>query len=36
METKLNLNDDLPLKKAQELYNMVLVVKYVFYENDKY
>ena len=35
MKIKLNLDDDLPLKKKLKLYNMKVVVGYVFHEGSK-
>ena len=31
-----NLDDDLPLKKTLEFYNMVIVVRSVFHESNNY
>ena len=36
MKIKYNSDDDLPLKKAPELYNMIIVVISVFHEGNKY
>ena len=36
MITKFNLADDLPLHKAPELCNMVIVVRSVFHEGNQY
>ena len=36
MEIKTNLDDDLPLKKTLKLYNMAIVVRFVFHEGNKY
>ena len=36
MKIKFNSGDDLPLKKTLELYNMVIVVRSVFHECNKY
>ena len=36
MKVKFNLNDKLPLDKIIEIPNMILVVKAVFHENNKY
>ena len=36
MKIKFNSGDDLPLKKTLELYNMVIVVRSVFHEGNKY
>ena len=36
MKIKFNSDDDLPLKKALESYNMILVVRTVLYEDNKY
>ena len=36
MKIKFNSDDDLPLKKALELYNMVVVVRSVFHKDSKY
>ena len=33
---KLNLDDGLPLKKTLQLYNMVIVARFVFHEDSKY
>ena len=33
---KFNSDDDLPLKKTLKLYNMVIVVRCVFHEDNKY
>ena len=30
------LDDDLPLNKIIEIYNMVIVIRAIFYENNKY
>ena len=30
------LDDDLPLNKMIEIYNVVIVVRAIFYENNKY
>ena len=35
MKIKLN-SDDLSLKKIKELHNMVIVVRFVFHEDNKY
>ena len=35
MKIKFNPDDDLPLKKTLELYNMVIVARCVFYEDNK-
>ena len=36
MEIKFNSDDDLPLKKTLELYNMVIIVRSIFHEDKKY
>ena len=36
IKVKLNLDDDLPLHKALAIYNMIIVVRYVFHEGYKY
>ena len=36
MKIKFNSDDDVPLKKALELYNMVIVVRSIFHEGNKY
>ena len=36
MKIKFNSDDNLPLKKTLELYNMVIVVKSVFHEDSKH
>ena len=36
MKIKFNSDDDLPLKKTVKLQNMVIVVRSVFHEDDKY
>ena len=36
IKIKLNLDDDLPLHKALEIYNMIIVVRHVFHEGYKY
>ena len=36
MKIKFNSNDDVPLKKILELHNMVIVVRSVFHEVNKY
>ena len=36
MKIKFNSDDDLPLKKMVELQNMVIVVRSVFQEDNKY
>ena len=33
---RFNLDDELPLNKAIEIYSMITVVRAVFYENNKY
>ena len=35
MKIKFNLDDDLPLRKTLELYNMVIVVRSVFQKDNK-
>ena len=36
MKIKFNLNDELPLNKTIEIPTMTIVVRAVFYENNKY
>ena len=36
MEIEFNAEEDLPLKKMLELYNMIIIVRSVFYEDKKY
>ena len=36
MKIKSNSDDDVPLKKTPELSNMVIVVRSVFHEGNKY
>ena len=36
MTIKFNLTDDLPLKRTPKLYNMVIVARFVFHEDNKY
>ena len=36
MKIKFDLDDDLPLKKMLELHNMIVVVRSVFHEGNKY
>ena len=36
MKIKLDLDDDSPLNKAIEIHNVTIVVRAVFYENNKY
>ena len=36
MKLKFNLDNDLPLNKTLKLYNMVIVVKSVIHESNKY
>ena len=36
MKIKFNSDDDLPVKKTLELYNMIIVVRHVFHEAKKY
>ena len=36
MKIKFNSDDDLPLKKTLELYNMIIIVRSVFHEGNKY
>ena len=36
MKIKFDLDDDLPLKKMLELHNMIVVVRSVFREGNKY
>ena len=35
-EIEFNAEEDLPLKKMLELYNMIIIVRSVFYEDKKY
>ena len=35
MKTKFNSDDDLPLNKTLEIRSMIIVVRSVFYENNK-
>ena len=36
MKIKINLDHDSPLKKTLELHHMVIVVRSVYYEDNKY
>ena len=36
MKIKFNLDDDLPPKKTLELYKMIVAVRSLFHEGDKY
>ena len=36
MKIKFNSDDDLPLKKTLKLYKMVIVVRFVYHEGNKY
>ena len=36
MKIKFNSDDDLPFKKTLALYNMIIVVRSVFHEDNKY
>ena len=36
MKIKFNSDDELPLNKAIEIISMIIVVKTVFHENNKY
>ena len=36
MKVKFNSDDHLPLKKTLELYNMLIVVRSLFHEGNKY
>ena len=36
MKIKFNSDDDLPLNKTLEILNMIIVVRAVFHENNKY
>ena len=36
MKIKFNLDDELPLNKNIEIHSMIIVVRAVFYENNKY
>ena len=36
MKIKFNLDDKLPLNKTIEIHNMIIVVRAVFHENNKY
>ena len=36
MKHKFNSDDDLPLEKTLELYNVIIVVRSVFHEDNKY
>ena len=36
LKIKFNLDDELPLNKAIEITSMIIIVRTVFYENNKY
>ena len=36
MKIKFNSDDDLPVKKTKELYDIVMVVRSVFHEDNHY
>ena len=36
MKKKINSDDDLPLKKTLELYDMIIIVRSIFHEGSKY
>ena len=36
MKIKFDLDDDLPLNETTEIYNVIIVVRAIFYENKKY
>ena len=36
MKIKLNSDDELPLNKTIEIPTMTIVVRFIFYENNKY
>ena len=36
MKIKFNLDDELPLNKTIEIRSMIVVIRAVFHENDKY
>ena len=36
MKIKLNSNDELPLNNTVEIHSMIIVVRAVFHENNKY
>ena len=36
MKIKFDLDDDLPLSKTIEIHNATIIVRAVFYENNKY
>ena len=36
MKIKFNLDDELPLNKTIEIYNVTIVVRTIFYKNNKY
>ena len=36
MEIKFNLNDELPLNKMIKIPSMIIVVRAIFHENNKY
>ena len=33
---KINSDDNLPLKKTLELYNLIIIARFVFYEGNKH
>ena len=36
MKIKFNLDDELPVNKVIEIHSTIIVVRYVFHENNKY
>ena len=36
MKLKFDLDDDLPLNETKEIHDVAIVVRAVFYENNKY
>ena len=36
MKIKFNSDDDLPARKTLELHNIIIVVRYLFHEGNKY
>ena len=36
MKIKFNLDDELPLNKTIEIHNVTIVVRTIFYKNNKY
>ena len=36
MKIKFNLDDELPLNKTIEIRSMIVVIRAIFHENDKY